>query len=202
MSGVRVTAAEERVLRGAVPLPPEPGTWQQRLTQLAAAGIKLPSRAASPTGDVVDVADVLAPQLWTTKDLVREAGRWDDGDRDEIALTAHQELDRRLVETQRSAAAAPDPRPAPRRRAPRKAASSQVPKREDPALVAAVVAREAIATVALDWDQTYVVDAVKALPAAAGPAPAGPQPCEVCSVLVSAAYIAKTGRARHGHHPV
>jgi len=35
----------------------------------------------------------------------------------------------------------------------------------------------------------------------APPAPlTGPQPCEVCGLLVSAEYIARTGAARHGHH--
>lgn len=39
-------------------------------------------------------------------------------------------------------------------------------------------------------------------PEPAPPAPpAGPQPCEVCGITVAAAYIERTGRARHGHHP-
>lgn len=40
------------------------------------------------------------------------------------------------------------------------------------------------------------------------PPPAAPElaerldtPCDVCGVTVAAAYIARTGRARHGHHP-
>lgn len=33
------------------------------------------------------------------------------------------------------------------------------------------------------------------------PPPSGPQPCEVCAVPVAPDYIARTGRARHGHHP-
>ncbi len=31
--------------------------------------------------------------------------------------------------------------------------------------------------------------------------PAGPQPCDVCGLPVTAAYIARTGRARHANHP-
>lgn len=38
-------------------------------------------------------------------------------------------------------------------------------------------------------------------PEPAPPAPSGPQPCEACGIPVSADYIARTGRARHGHHP-
>lgn len=38
-------------------------------------------------------------------------------------------------------------------------------------------------------------------PPPAPPAPVGPQPCEVCHLPVTAEYIARTGRARHGHHP-
>ena len=35
----------------------------------------------------------------------------------------------------------------------------------------------------------------------APPRPWAAVPCDVCGVIVSAAYIARTGRARHGHHP-
>lgn len=33
------------------------------------------------------------------------------------------------------------------------------------------------------------------------PAPPADAPCEVCGIPVAGAYIARTGRARHGHHP-
>lgn len=46
------------------------------------------------------------------------------------------------------------------------------------------------------------------LRAAAAPPPPEPEPpepvdtpCEVCGLIVAAAYIVRTGRARHGHHP-
>lgn len=33
------------------------------------------------------------------------------------------------------------------------------------------------------------------------PPPPAAAPCEVCGLTVTADYIARTGRARHGHHP-